>query len=74
MITELTNFATTHQAATLALGTGAVHAAHLIWPRLVGMYPYCRDNGGVAGILRNFFKGKAVAPLAPTNTNEPTAK
>jgi len=29
-----------------------------IWPKLVSIYPYCKTNGGVCGIIRTFFVGE----------------
>ena len=29
-----------------------------VWPRLVSIYPYCKTNGGVFGIIRTFFVGE----------------
>lgn len=33
-----------------------------LWPALVAIYPYCRDNGGVGGIIKSFFAGKPKTP------------
>jgi hypothetical protein len=56
-----------HHAATAMVAMNAVHFAHLAWPRLVAIYPYCRDNGGALGILKQFFHGRP-----PTNPNPTT--
>lgn len=56
---NLIQFAREHQAAA-TLGFGwAVHEAHVVWPKLVRIYPYCRDNGGAIGIAKQFLCGKS---------------
>lgn len=47
-----------------AAGAAITHFSHLAWPSvkasaaaLARAYPYCRDNGGIKGIIGNFFVG-----------------
>jgi hypothetical protein len=55
---NLIQFIQQHQAAATIAAMNAVHFAHLVWPRLVAIYPYCRDNGGAIGIAKQFLNGK----------------
>lgn len=68
---NLLNVIQEHRAAAATAGMAAVHFAHLIWPRLVAIYPYCRDNGGAIGIARQFLFGQQRAaglpPAEPVN-------
>jgi len=60
-----------HQAAITATAMGIVHFSHLAWPRIIAIFPYCRDNGGVFGLINQFLKGKpgsaGVPPASLTN-------
>lgn len=57
-----------HKSMIAAGGMAAVHFAHLAWPRLVAIFPYCRDNGGVIGIVKQFLNGRPTAiPQPPTH-------
>jgi len=55
---NLVTFIQEHKSTMAAAGMAAVHFAHLAWPRVVDVFVYCRDNGGIRGILREFFDGK----------------
>jgi hypothetical protein len=69
MIAQLATFVSDHKGMLATAGMASVHFAHLAWPRLVAIYPYCRDNGGAFGIVRDFFHGKAEA--RPANAPDP---
>jgi hypothetical protein len=70
MINELVTVVESHKAAFAIAGAWLVHAAHLVWPRLVSIYPYVRENGGVFGIAREFFVGKPQPQPAAPNLHE----
>lgn len=57
----LLNFAVAHKAAAMVAGAWLVRETPALWGQLVKIYPYCADNGGVGGILRNFFVGRKPA-------------
>jgi cytochrome c oxidase subunit IV len=61
MIQGALQFVSEHRAALATAGMAVVHFVHLAWPRVVAIYPYCRDNGGVIGIVHEFLHGKALA-------------
>jgi hypothetical protein len=75
MINEAVNFAQEHRTVFAGASLAAVHFAHLAWPRLVAMFPYCRDHGGVFGIVGEFLHGKqsvaSIALAAPSQPNQP---
>ena len=62
----LTQDAEAHKGLVMALGMWAIREVPVVtrwfkttaWPMLINAYPYCRDNGGVKGIIKNFFAGK----------------
>ena len=64
MIAQLQEFLITHQAAVTLAAAWLTREAHVWWPRLVSIYPYCRDNGGIIGIAKNFLSGKPTNPEA----------
>ena len=66
MLHSIIQFAETHKGMDITLSAWVTRETPLIWgwvknsawPRLVAIYPYARDNGGVGGIIRNFLIGK----------------
>jgi hypothetical protein len=66
MINEIVQDAEAHKAAATVVGMWIVRETPVfatwikgtVWPALVAIYPYCRDNGGVRGIISNFIVGK----------------
>lgn len=72
MITELSTFIQEHKAAATVGAMWLTREAHVIWPALVSIFPYCRDNGGAIGIAKQFLLGKAEARPAIPQTTEIT--
>lgn len=64
---NLPDFIQEHRSLIAASGMAAVHFAHLAWPRLVAVFPYCRDNGGAVGLARQLLFGRQAAASQPTN-------
>jgi hypothetical protein len=57
-MTNLITWLRSHEAFCVTAAAWATREAHVWWPRIVQIYPYCRDNGGVFGIIGKFFKGQ----------------
>lgn len=65
----LIEYLQTNPGSAAAFGAAITHFAHMAWPNikasaaaLARAYPYCRDNGGVKGIIGNFIVGKTQPP------------
>lgn len=75
MESQVIQLAEQHKAATEVAALWVVKEvttyAPIVWKKLVNMYPYCRDNGGVFGIVKSFFEGSKSAIIsAPVNKVE----
>ena len=66
MIQSILQFIETHKSTDVALSAWITREVPLVWgwiktsawPRLVAIYPYVRDNGGIFGVAKNFLVGK----------------
>ena len=68
MLSSLLAYLQSHPGMVSLAAAWAVREAHLWWPRLVSIYPYCRDNGGMVGIVRQLMFGSPKPQ--PTTTTE----
>jgi hypothetical protein len=78
MISDAINFATSHKAALEVAGLWLMREVPVawgwvkssLWPRLVSVYPYLRDNGGAIGVVKTFFVGKTNHPEIPDSSTK----
>lgn len=64
-MSNIETFISNHSEALAVAGGWMVH---VFWPDIKSAYPYLRDNGGVFGVIKTFFKGQK--PQPPTNNEK----
>lgn len=60
-------FFQTHEAALAVATAWASREWQQLWPQIKLAFPYCRDNGGVFGLIWQFFFGRKEAVVSVNN-------
>lgn len=73
MLDQIAKFISEHQGTFTVIAMWIGKEIHAIWPQIVAAFPYCRANGGVYGIAKEFLVGVPVAPATlPTEPQKPS--